>query len=310
MAASKPKTFSTGLGLFCEHQRLLWWIYAVNFVLASLGTLGFTDRAGAILNHSLASQRLVHGFDFAAVVSLFSHPESPLEGSFSTMLGFSLVFTVFMLFATGGVLATYYTGRPLSIGEFFEACGHYFWRFLRQMILFALCLIPVGILIGIANKLYDRIETESLSPYSSFYFFAVAIFVIVILLMSLRLWFDMAEVIAVAEDETRIRKALKRAAGLLRRNFGSLFWLYLRISLVGWIGFGLALQYWKNFLRPESIGTALLVSQLMIIFWLATRLWQRASEALWYRKYTEAAAQVSAPASAPTAPAVVTPVAG
>jgi hypothetical protein len=108
----------------------------------------------------------------------------------------------------------------------------------------------------------------------------------------------MAQVIAVADDETRMHRALRRAASLLTHNFGSLFWLYLRISLLAWIFFGLGMYLWMYGLSPLSITTAFLVTQLMLIFWIATRLWQRASEALWYRQYQ--AAIVPEPTDSPS----------
>ena len=310
MASKKPAAFLAGLGLLLRHMSLLGWIYLVNLLLALIATGGFARRAGGILNHSLAADRLVHGFDIGTLASLIYKPESPLNGSVSALLGSSFLFTVFLLFVTGGLLVTYYNDRPLSIGPFFEACGHYFWRLVRLMILFAFLLIPIGMLGGTAAALFRRVDARSVSPFPAIHFLEATLVVIVFLLMCVRLWFDMAQVIAVADDEPRIRKALKRAASLLRHNFVPLFWLYLRISLVGWIGFGAALHVWIYHLPPGSIKPAILLAQTSIIVWLATRLWQRASEAAWYRRYSEAA-NVSSPSLAadpspvaPYAPAI------
>src|SRR6202041_688287 len=104
----------------------------------------------------------------------------------------------------------------------------------------------------------------------------------------LRLWFDIAQVIEVAEDESRMHRALRHAASLLAHNFGSLLWLYLRISLLAWIVFGLGMYLWMFCLSPLSPTAAFLLTQLMLVFWIAARLWQRASEALWYRQYQAA----------------------
>ena len=109
-------------------------------------------------------------------------------------------------------------------------------------------------------------------------------------MICIRVWFDMAQVIAVAEDERRMRKALRRSATLLRHNFLSLFWLYLRVSLIAWIVFAIGLHFWMTHLRPESILAPFLLSQFLIIFWQACRLWQRASECIWYREHQRAIA--------------------
>ncbi len=288
MAGARPKAFLAGAALVWRHQRVLWLVYIANLILAFVGTRAVVDRTGAILNHSLAAERLVHGFSLGAYFELQLHPNLPFGASRPMMIYSSTLFALFMLFTTGGVLAAYYEDRRLTAGDFFQACGQHFWCFLRLMVWFAIALIPVGILMGLAGILYHRVNQQSISPFPAVHIFEVVAAIIVLLLMCLRLWFDMAQVIAVAEGETKMRRALKSSAHLLRHNFGSLFWLYLRISLLGWIGFWFGLHVWMEHLRPEATGAALFVSQAMIVFWLAIRLWQRASEALWYRQLSAA----------------------
>lgn len=299
MAIANPKTFLSGAGLVWRRQRVLWWIFIVNLILAALSTRGIAERSAATLDHSFASLRLVNQFDASAFLGLFLQPEAPFDGGVSAVVSFSLLFLLFMLFVTGGVLACYRDDQRFSSAPFFEACGRHFWRFVRLMIYFLIVLIPIAILGAIAGKAYNRIDDRSISPFPAVHFIEAAAVVILFLMISLRLWFDMAQVIAVAEDERRMHRALRSSAALLWRNFGSLFWLYFRISVVGWVLFGVGLHIWMFRLRPEGIYAALFLSQWMILFWLGTRLWQRASEMQWYQQHE--AALVPA-ASAPPAP--------
>jgi hypothetical protein len=285
MAHWKPKVFLAGARLVWRQQRALWIIYATNLLLAIAGARGSVWRTARILNHSLAADRLVHGFDLAAYAELRLHPSMPFEGSRQEVIFSAFLFAIFMLFATGGLLKTYYEDRPMHAGTFFEACGENFWRLCRLAIYFVIALVPIGILASVASVEFSRIGRRSISPYTSFYFLAVAIALLAALAMSARLWFDMAELIAVSEGQESMWRGLKTAAKLLRGNFLRLFWVYLRISLVGWIGFWLGLHVWMEHVRPEATAQSLLLSQALIVFWLATRLWQRASGALWLRQY-------------------------
>jgi hypothetical protein len=285
MAEGKPKTFWSGAGIVWRRQLVLWWIFLANMVFAVLGTLGMDMRVARTLDHSLSSQRLVHGFDLAAVGELLVQPEAPLVLREPAFYIAAFLFAIFFLFASGGMLLAYYRDKKTTTPCFFEASGNFFWRFVRLALFFLLVLIPVGILIKLADITTDRINDRAISPYPAVWFEVAAAIAILFLAICLRLWFDMAQVIVVAENERRIRRALRGAASLLRQRFGSLFWLYFRISLLAWVIFGAALQYWKNYLRPESLGQEFLLAQLMIVFWLATRLWQRASEVLWYQSY-------------------------
>jgi len=298
MADATPRTFFSGASLVWGRQRVLWLIYVVNFALAYFATRGTNERIAAILDHSLAARQIVHGFNLGALASLAANPESPLGGSISASLSTAMLFTVFMVFATGGVLATYYSGQRLHSGAFFEACGHHFWRFVRLTIYLVVVLIPVFILGEIMHRVYDRIDKQSISPMPAVHFLEVAVVLVLLLLICIRVWFDMAQVISVAEDERRIHKALRRSATLMRHNFLSLYWLYLRVSLVSWIVFAIGLHIWMTHLRPESILAPFLLSQFLIIFWQGCRLWQRASECIWYRGHQRAIA-VSTPSYEP-----------
>jgi hypothetical protein len=300
----KPRAFFAGAALVWTRQRILWWIFAVNLVLAFLGTHpvahSLAEDGGAALNFSPeSSRRLVHGFDVSALAELGSLPESPLRGMSTMYLVPSFLFALFLLFVTGGLLVSYQHDLRLDAAGFFEACGRHFWRFLRLLIYFAIVMIPLGILWSMAGKIYNDIDDAAISPYAGPAFICGATIVILFLGTCVRLWFDMAQVIAVAKDERRMHHVLHRSAALVWNNFGSLFWLYLRISVIGCVLFGYGLYIWMMKLRPEAVRTAFVLGQVMILLWLGTRLWQRASETEWYKQYR--AAQY-APVPMPTPP--------
>src|SRR6201984_3475730 len=253
MVDATPRTFFSGASLVWSRQRVLCSVYAANFVLAYVATRGTNERIAAILGHSLAADQLVHGFNLGAAGSLAMNPEFPFGGSISASLLGAILFTIFTIFATGGILATYYSGQRLPAGAFFEACGYHFWRFVRLTVYLLIVLIPVFILGGIAHHVYDRIDKQSISPMPAVYFSQAPPRVLLLLLICIRVWFDMAQVIALAEDERRMHKALRRAAALLRHNFFSLYWLYLRVSLIAWIVFAVGLHIWLTHLHPASI---------------------------------------------------------
>jgi hypothetical protein len=298
-------TFFRGAGLVWKWQRLLWWIFAVNLILALFATHGMVDRLGEAIDHSSVSQYFVHGFDVPQLLALASQPDSPLTSDASTPVHFSMVFMIFMLFLTGGILATYIRDERPRTGPFFEACGHHLWRFFRLLIYMLIVFLPVAGIVAFAGFMYNRIDERSISPFPAVHFLEGSAVVLLFLFMVIRIWFDMAQVIAVADDEKRMHKALRRAFGLLWHNFFSLFWLYLRVSIIAWVFIGLGLRLWMLGLKPESNVAAFLLSQVIIVIWIATRLWQRASESLWYRRHS--AATVPEPVWTP--PPVVAPVA-
>ncbi len=295
MAQRDSSAFLGGAGLVWRRQRLVWWIFAVNFVLAFFSIHGVTPRIGSVLNHSLAAQRLVNGFDLGALEEMTVQPGvSPLDVSPAAM-AYSLVFFVFMLFVTGGILEVYRRDIRLTTSEFFEACGAFFWRFVRLVIFLLLCLIPIGILHHILRAIAGRIGDSAVSAMTGVWWQIAAGIVIVLLLLILRLWFDMAEIHCVAQNERRVRRSLRIAWRVTFGNFGSLFGLFFGIGVIACIGFGFGLWLWMYVLPPTAIATAFFLGQLMILWWLGTRLWQRSAETLWYQRYFARAAEVAMP---------------
>lgn len=298
----KPRAFFAGARLVWTRQRILWWIFVVNAVFSFSAARGLAEDAGAVLNHSLeSSRRLVHGFDLSVIAELGSLPSQPLRAGGSLFLWPSILFAIFMLFATGGVLVAYHDDLRLDAAGFFEACGRHFWRFVRLLIYFVIVMIPIALLGSMLGKIYNDIDDAAVSPYSGPAFLCAASVVVMFLLVSVRVWFDMAQVIAMAKDERRMYRALRRAASLVWNNFRSLFWLYCCIGAIGTILFGAGLYLWTLVLRPESALAAAILSQAMVVVWLGTRLWQRASETEWYKQY-RAAQYAPVPMPAPPRP--------
>jgi hypothetical protein len=306
----KPRAFFAGAMLVWTRQRILWWIFVVNLVFAfagaSLVAQNVGGDSGAALNHSLESaRRLVHGFDVSALAELSSLPQQPLRGGSRTFLWPSFFFTVFMIFTTGGVLVSYYDDLTLETAGFFEACGRHFWRFVRLALYFIVAVIPLFFLGSFFGKIYSNIDDSAVSPYPGPAFLCAAMLFILFLLLAIRIWFDMAQVISMAKNDRRMYLMLGRAAKLVWNNFGSLFWLYIRIAVIGWALFAGGLYLWMMVLRPESTGPAFLLAQAMTVVWLGTRLWERASETEWYKQYRVTLYQ---PVPMPPPPAAPIPV--
>src|SRR6185437_5618025 len=296
--------------LVWRRQRVLWWIFAVNFILAFFSIHGIVPRVGNILDHSMAAQRLVKGFDVGAFSELMLQPGvSPLDVSPAAM-AYSLVFFVFMLFVTGGILEVYRRDSRVTTAEFFESSGAFFWRFVRLLIFLLLCLIPIAIVRVIASRISGHIEDTAVSAMTSVWFSIAFGVIILFLLLVLRLWFDMAEIHSVAQNERKMLRSLAAAWRLTFGNFRRLGGLFLGITILCAAGFGFGLWLWMYVLPPAAITGAFFLSQAMILWWIGMRLWQRSSETLWYLRnfvpaappasYTPATYPVVAPQTPPS----------
>ncbi len=296
--------FIAGLGMVWRRQSVLWWIFLVNLVLAGMGAATFMRQVSPVLDQSLQGLAFVHSFNPFVFSDLMTEAHGTSAASVASAC-LMLVFFVFVLFAEGGLLETYRLDRGLSKGEFFEASGRFFWRFVRLLILLLIVLIPVGIVYKLTTGATHLLDERSPSPMPGVWSQFIGLLVVLFLLQAVRLWFDMAQVRAVAEDERAIRRALGRAFKITFGNFGLLYWLYLRISVAAWLAMALLGWIWIRLVRPEWIGASFLVTQLMLLIWLATRLWQRASETIWYQQRFAAIIKEPDLAPAPQSPQAV-----
>ncbi len=280
----KPNgTFFAGAALVWRRQSLLWWTFAVNFILAFVAAHGLQRSLGSALDHSRAASAFVHGFDFGWLGLLAQQP-----AQYFNPQGFgvsSLAFFVFFLFVTPGILEIYCRDEKLPIGLFFESCGTFFWRFVRTCLSFSIALLPIALLAGLLYTRGGSLQDRDISDLPGRILQLAAILGAILFAMIVRLWFDLAEIHIVELNEPKIRRAMGSAWRVLWRNPLRLLWLYFSISIVGWIVFFGGMRLWMFHVGPESVGASFFIGQLLILFWIGTRLWQRASETLWYRGY-------------------------
>ena len=184
-------------------------------------------------------------------------------------------------------LEAYRQDRKLDTGEFFAACGAYFWRFLRLMLF---SLVPFAILgnlyLGV-EKLADSLGDKATADQVGFYVRLAGTIILVLLALVVRLWFDIAKVRAVAQNERRMWRNMWKALDIISRQMGTLLWMYFRISLVAWITLLVGFLIWTK-LPPTAIPATFVLLEILLLVQLAARLWQMASAISWYQRHAEA----------------------
>lgn len=266
-----------------HYQRALWWFFVVNLVLSYLSTFPLQSRIASVTNHSRAASRLVEEFDIGAFSELTSNPDVAFGARTAESLPSLFVFFIFALFLTGGILASYSANYKLTTPEFFQACGAYFWRWLRLLFFMCVFLVPLGFISYGLLTWSGRLMLDAAGEKTGYWALLGSVFLISFLAMTVRLWFDMAQVRTVVEEERVIRRSFFQALKFTLRNFGSLFWIYLRISVLAWLG--LAFGLWLVTRMPAyHSGLSFLILELALLWWAGTRFWQRASEVVWYQR--------------------------
>ncbi len=275
-------TVGTGWSLVWRHKKILGWVFLVNLVLGVLATIAPRLEFSKVLDTSMQSTRLANGFDMGTFTELLSRPDINMTALMRGSVLNSYLFFLFMLFIIGGILTAYREDRRLSTGEFFGASGDYFWRMVR---LFLMSLIPLVITVAITGVIF-AIASQVASQVTAFRIRMVGIAVGIVLVLLVRLWFDVAQLRTVAQNERSMFRNLMRAFVISFKALGTLLWMYLRISIVAWVLLWLGLWSWSH-LPGNQVWVTWLLLEAVMLTQIFARLWQRAASVRWYGLYAE-----------------------
>jgi hypothetical protein len=267
---------SSGLGIVLRNKRYIVWFYVLGLLLGLFGTAAFVNQAGTILDHSLLSQRLLHGFSLAVLIEMVMRPEfGPTIASRAPAMFFSLLFMVATALFLPGVFQGYASTYRLPREDFFRACGRNLWRFIRLLFIAG---ILMGIAAGALFALHGVLEhkagestNELLLPEVRF----AGLFVIFLIMAVFRIWFDLAEADIVLSDQRAVRKSVAAAFRHTFRGLGRLLSAYLLTTIIAAVMLIGGLWIWMKTVPPESVLGAFVVSQLTLLLLLIPRFWQR-----------------------------------
>jgi len=276
----------TGRSVVQRNLRYVIWFWLLNLALAWFGTLSYRGQIAPILENSLHADQFVHGFNPTAYVELLAMPQSGSMAAWTTPSYFLAgLFAMVTLLLMPGVFRQYTSEYRVSRDELCRTCGRNLWRYVRLVLLYGLSALPLtGILFGIRNALQDAAEKKALNEVLPFWVGTAMLALIFIVVTTLRIWFDLAEVDVVVRDQNAVRKSVGAGFRYMRRHWGRLIGAYAGISILALIVLIGGVWLWHILVPPSSVLGAFLISQVMMLLWLGARFWQRAVASVFYMR--------------------------
>jgi len=290
-----------GASVAGRNKRYVVWFYLLNLLFAWWGTAAFSSHAHGILDHSLYADKLLHGFDLAALVELIARPEfGPMQSSTRPAMLFAIFFFLAILLFMPGVLLGYSSDHRISREEFFRACGHNVWRFVRLFVIYAaIAGIIGGVLFGIQGALVKAVDRTANDDRLPLVTQMLSMAIIFLVLTVIRIWFDLAQTDVVLRDQKAVRKSLGWGFRAMRRSIGGLLGTYVVAAIAGLIILAVGILLWHAIVPPSSVLGAFIVSQAILLLLLGVRFWQRASAVAFYvRQGAEPEREMQAPVMA------------
>jgi len=307
--ANNRSIVGDGLGMVLRNKRYLIWFFLLNLLLTIYGTSAFRETAHTILDHSLNSQNLLHGFDIGVLSEFLGMPKSGPTISMTTpAIYFAIVFFLATALFLPGVLLGYASTYRLPRDDFFRACGRNLWRFIRLMIVAG---IIMGILYGILAAANSAIVTkarEGTNEVLPFQLQMIGLFLIFLVMTTLRIWFDLAEADIVLNDQRAVRKSIALGFRHAFRGLARLLASYVFVTLFAAIVLVGGIWCWINLVAPTAVWRAAVLSQVILFLLLIPRFWQRGmAVSYWQQKMLVPVVVAPAPVPVEPAPVAVTP---
>jgi hypothetical protein len=278
-----PNLLAQGFQLVLRNWPCVVWVYAVNLFFALLAAVPFAIGLGSHLDHSLAAQKIAGTIDIASITELALHIRDtsffPMVMHTAGWVGLLQMLALFFLFA--GSVFVFVAAEPPLLSVLLRGGVAYFWRFVRAALLAGVSsAIIVSVLLAIRAGLLSRADAVYVGR-RMFVFASISLFVVLLVALLLRLWWDLVEVYIVRnamDGERRVHLALMPALRLLFRHFFRTFGSFLLAGLAGVTALALCLALWKA-LPAHQVWMAALLTQLGLFLLLASRFWQRGLEA-------------------------------
>jgi len=282
-----------GAGLVVRRQRILWWLFLVNFILGVIAASPVSNAAGNILDHSLASRALAGHFDASAFIEFLNSPQFDFAVGKNLALLAGILFALVVLFVEPGVIQEFREGADINVltrqtaGEFFGICGAFVLRLVQLLLWSVLPVLLIGaVTFFLAGGLTGLADEFSPSEVTGYYATLLAGCLIFLVLAAVRLWINMAEIDLVACGERNMRRTLFiTARSLTFGNFGKLYTIQLITSFAVIVVTFLGLAIWMKLVPPAAVNLAFVVSEVTLLVLLGCRLWQKASLVVWYERW-------------------------
>ena len=273
---SRRSLISSGFRAVLANKRYIVWFWLLNLVLAILGTSAFRESSHKVLDHSLYSEGLTQGFRLPVLIELLARPEfGPMITVTAPALWLACAYFLLTALFLPGVFAGYASTYRLPREDFFRACGRNLWRFIRLMMVSGIVMGVIAGLLFAANGAISTKAEQSTNELLPFTLRMAGLLIILLVMTSLRIWFDLAETDVVLNDERAVRRSIARGFRQTFRSLGRLLGSYVLATLMAAIVLGAGIWCWIELIPANSVTRAFLLMQFILLLLLIPRFWQR-----------------------------------
>lgn len=225
------KYYFQGIKRATSEGRLVWLLWLVNVLFASLVYFQFSDYMNQVLSRSEAAENFLKTFDMNTFFELLTHNGEKLNAivSLAILLLIGYIFT--SVFLNGGILFTLIHPRKTEKKRrlaplFFGGGGKFFGRFVRLLIYSLILWLGIIFVILILNMILKPITKGGTNEVLMFYLILVRVVIALLLVFLVKMIVDYARIKIVVEDSRKVFRPLFQAVGFVFRKLRSTLAIY------------------------------------------------------------------------------------
>jgi hypothetical protein len=266
------KAIGNGMGTTFRKSRLLVLLWAINLVYAVVVASPFLLLVQRELGHSFLGSN-VQPADLMWLGEAVLKYQDALPVLIGGLVLPALLFLVLQVFLNGGITGRLLDreGRP-TLPAFFGDCGRYFWRFVRLFLAsLAFLILTFGVLLRLLSALINPLVENAWTEWPAIILRNLHFLAALLLLSIVHMIFDYARIAVVADEETKVLRALRHALNFLKKRFFRSWALYLLI-VAGFVAGTVVFYAALGLFSGPTVGFVVLgfvVMQLYVLF----RIW-------------------------------------
>jgi len=225
------KCYFQGIKRATSEGKLVWLLWLVNVLFASLIYFQFSDYMNQVLSRSAAAENFLKTFDMNTFFELLAHNGEKLNAIVSLAILLLIGYIFASVFLNGGILFTlinpWKTEKRRRLAPlFFEGGGKFFGRFLRLLIYSLILWLGVIIVNLIFHIILTPITKGGTNEVLMFYLILVRVVIALLLVFLVKMIVDYARIKIVVEDSRKVFRPLFQAVGFVFRKLGSTLAIY------------------------------------------------------------------------------------
>jgi hypothetical protein len=272
--------YAKGFVRATRSPRMLFLLYAINFLLAVILALPLSRLFNQIAGNSMEWQVFMKDFDYNFFKAIFEDAGSAWTLLKAQIVWVAIIYLVINIFITGGILRTVNTNH-FTVSTFFGGSGQSFFRFLGlDTLMLILHSLTVAAVIGGFSAIYDSALPKVESEQGLYWIVASGVFVYLILFLFLLMVSDFSKSYMELKGSFNFFKGFGKGMAYTFRHLFKSYTLYLLLMLVP---VALTVVY---FLVDDMVktrtGTGILimffVQQAFIFSRVWTKIWCQSSQ--------------------------------